>query len=453
MSAIEEIELPEELETERPHYEFDAAFQSKIAAMTLRDPLFVQRTDGLIDPAYFENTVEARLVSINLAYFKRYKRLPDRASLGELLKKAQATKVFKSEEVPLIGTTLKLLFTHDIADRDFVIDEVAEFARHQAILKAMEGSIHSLERKDFSAIQAAMQKAFNVGSVNVSTGYDYGEELASRTEERVDRAAGKHPPTGISTGFPKLDDLLYHKGWGKRELSVLMGAAKAGKSTALISFGINAIAHVHRYNVLYVTLEVAAKIIAERMDANISDHAMFELNTSIHDVKDKVARFLERAGKFVIHEFPTGSMAVSDLRRLLEHYKGRGLQFDLVIVDYADLMRPERVTDNNIENSKSVYVALRGLAMEEGLAILTATQTNREGAKKTVAGMTDVGDDFNKIRIADVVISINKTDEERVANRARLFFAACRNQQSGISVCIEQAIDRMKFITKIVAGE
>jgi hypothetical protein len=70
---------------------------------------------------------------------------------------------------------------------------------------------------------------------------------------------------------------------------------------------------------------------------------------------------------------------VSELRRLLERWKAKGTKIDLLIVDYADLMAPERITENSVENSKSVYVNLRGLAMQEDLAVLTATQTNRQG--------------------------------------------------------------------------
>jgi replicative DNA helicase len=88
--------------------------------------------------------------------------------------------------------------------------------------------------------------------------------------------------------------------------------------------------------------------------------------------------------------------------------------------------------------------------MQEHIALLTATQTNREGAKAAVAKMTDVADDFNKIRIADVVISINKTDEERANNEARLFFAAMRNGPSGFALKVRQDVDRMIFIKDII---
>jgi replicative DNA helicase len=446
--------LPEEVGSSEPTpvYEFDGEFQQKIAALLVRDTPFAQLTDGLIRPEYFENAGIAALVSVVSRYFERYKKAPgDKTIIASLLRDAAKDKTLPPELLRLaIGVTHKV-FETDVSDRDYVADQVATFARHQAVTKAVLDSVSLIEKRDFTTIATLVRKAVDTGISSTGSAYDYGAMRAARTQERKDREAGVLAPTGITTGYKVLDDCLYHKGWGRRELAVLMGGAKAGKSMGMISFGINAIAA--GYRTLYVTLEVASKIIAERIDANVAERAMFELGTHIHEVDEKVEAFMAKAAPFIIHEFPTGTMRASDLRRLIEHYKAQGITFDFVIVDYADLMAPERVTDNVQENSKSIYVNLRGLAMEEGFACLTATQTNREGAKKAVATATDVAEDFNKIRIADVVISINKTEEERALNQARLHFAASRNQRSGFSLKVEQNIDQARFITKVIGEE
>jgi replicative DNA helicase len=446
--------LPEEVGSTEPTpvYEFDGEFQQKIAALLVRDTPFAQLTDGLIKPEYFENTGIAALVSVVTRYFERYKKAPgDKTIIASLLRDAAKDKTLPPELLRLaIGVTHKV-FETDVSDRDYVADQVATFARHQAVTKAVLDSVSLIEKRDFTAIAALVRKAVDTGISSTGNAYDYGAMRAARTQERKDREAGILAPTGITTGYKVLDNCLYHKGWGRRELAVLMGGAKAGKSMGMISFGINAIAA--GYRTLYVTLEVASKIIAERIDANVAERAMFELGSHIHEVDEKVEAFMNKAAPFVIHEFPTGTMRASDLRRLIEHYKAQGIVFDFVIVDYADLMAPERVTDSVQENSKSIYVNLRGLAMEEGFACLTATQTNREGSKKAVATATDVAEDFNKIRIADVVISINKTEEERALNQARLHFAASRNQRSGFSLKVEQNIDQARFITKVIGEE
>lgn len=455
---LDEILTPLEdegtVKPEPTHFKFDDAFQTKIAALTVRDTPFNQRVDGLLKPEYFEKITDAALANIALRYFVKYKKAPaDLTTYGELLRQDIANKILKLDLAKQVATRLKELWKEDISDRDFVCEQVAVFARYQAVSKEILASVESLEMHDFDRISKRLSKALAVGENKDGGKYNYGEMIESRTEERIDRAAGKMAPTGISTGYAAIDKHLYHKGWGRRELSVLMGGAKAGKTTALIDFGINAAGHLYRYNVLYATLEVSAKIIAERMDANISNQLIFELGDHVHEVKEKVTAFKMKSGVFNIQEFAAGTMTVSDLRRIIEKDKMAGVKYDLVIVDYADLMAPERYTESTTENSKSVYTSLRALAMQEDFAVLTATQTNREGAKAAVAKMTDVAEDFNKIRIADIVISINKTDEERKENQARLYFAAHRNGPSGFSIRIEQDNDRMKFISKVIGTE
>lgn len=454
--TVEGVKDSVELEPLAPSsvYTFDAEFQGKIAALAMRDSNFMQRVEGLVRPEYFENVIDSHLINIANIYFDKYKKVPgDKGVFAMLIKQARIDKIIKTEFFVSVVTRMHSLWASDISDRDFVIDQVAVFSRHQAVSKAILDSVGHLDLHEFDKISLELKRALDVGESGENSAYSYGEMIGVRTEERLDRAAGKLAPTGITTGFPDIDKVLYHKGWGKRELSVLMGGPKSGKTTAMIDFGISACGNVMHYNVAYVTLEVSAKIIADRLDSNISERAMFELGTHIHDVNAKVSAFMAKAGRFDVYEFPSGTMRVSDLRRALEQKKAQGIVYDLVIVDYADLMAPERYTESSTENSKSVYVSLRGLAMEEDLAILTATQTNREGSKKIVSTMSDVAEDFNKIRIADIIISLNQTDAEKSLKQARFYFVACRNQRANFSIRIAQDIDRMKYVKEVIGEE
>jgi replicative DNA helicase len=437
---------------EKETFEFDAGFQSKIAALILRDAEFNRRTDSLIEPGYFEDEATACLADLGLGYFKRYKSVPDNVTMVALLRDRFASKGFREEmKEPVKKKLGELIKKTDVSNRDFVIDKVAEFARHQALTHAILTSAEELEKRNFDKIGDLVRKAMDVGAQSERKGYDFFEESENRAAERRDIISGTLKPKGITTGSTKFDKLLYHHGWGRQELSVLMGAAKAGKTTALVEFA--RAAALAGYNVLYCTLEVSARIIAERLDANISSLAYKELGDKLHEVKEKVEEAQKKAGALKIHEYPTGSMKASDLRRLIHRYAGEGLKFDLVVVDYGDLMAPERWTQEPRENSRMIYVDLRAISQEEDLAVLTATQTNREGAKAAVAKMTDVAEDFNKIRIADLVISINATDEEKAMGESRLFFAASRNQKGEFTVRIKQDLERGKFLRKIIGLE
>lgn len=449
---LEAVPAPAAAPATPPKYEFDTAFQTKIAAMVCRDPRFVQRTDGLVEPAYFENQAEAQLVNLALEYYRKYKRIPaDTNIFKQCIREAVTTGKLRTADVATMIPAMTRLWSEDISDRDFVVDEVANFARYQALVQAFTESVGKLDLRDFKSIEKKISKALATGAHHDSLAYDLKKEIESRTSERKDIVAGTRAPAGITTGYPALDECLYHGGWGRGELAVLMGGAKAGKTGNLMQFGINAA--TAGKNVLYFTLEVSAKILGARADANISNTAFKDLKSNIIAVHDKVKKWADKAGQFIVHERPSGTCTVSDIRRLIERYKALGILFDLVIVDYADIMAPERYTDSITENSKSVYVALRGLCQEENLAGLTATQTNREGFKAAVAKAEHVAEDFNKIRIADVIISINASEEEVKEGTARLYFAAMRNSAAGFSLRVTQDREKMQFIKTIVGRE
>jgi replicative DNA helicase len=180
---------------------------------------------------------------------------------------------------------------------------------------------------------------------------------------------------------------------------------------------------------------------------------MDELTTNLNDVDEKVSALMARAGKLNLVEYPTGTMRPSDLRRLIDMHIAAGIKYDLVVVDYADIMAPDVRSQDGIENSKSIYEGLRAIAQEYNCAVLTATQTNREGFKSSVAKAEHVAEDFNKVRIVDLMISINKTEEEAERNEARLFFAASRNQRGAFTLRIQQNLEAMRFVVKVLGIE
>lgn len=438
--------------TKPERYEFDGAFQTKIAALTLRDDVFNARVEGLVQPGYFMDEAEAALVGLTLDYYGKFKKRPDTVTLIQLLKDAVEKKRVRDDLKDDIKDKIKELLRADISDREYVADTVAEFARHQAIFSAIESSVGLLDKRDFDSIGKLIKSAVEIGVNNEGTYYDYFEQIETRTMERKEFLIGKKDRDGITTGIAELDKLLYRGGWGRRELTTLMAGAKKGKSIGLSFFAMNAVLAGH--NVLFVTLEVATDIVAARMDARLSQVEMGELAKKHNTVADKVKEAAGgKRGTLKIHEYPTGTFRPADLRRLLEKYRAQGITFDLIVLDYADIMAPDtRYRDNQIAESKSIYEAIRAIGQEEGAAILTATQTNRGGHKAHTATAADVAEDFNRIRIADLVISINADEYERADKQARLHFAASRNQAGDFTVTIGQDLERMLFVTKVIGA-
>lgn len=440
---------------------FDAAFQTKVAAFCCRDDEFMRRTAHLIKPEYFENAGEAALVNIVLRHYEKYRCVPDNATMASLIRDDVAAKIIRKDLTTAVVAARKQILIDELRNRGYVEDKVVEFVRHQAMSQAILKSVDLLNAGKFPQIETAVQGALAIGINEDGEAYDYFERITERTAERLDKAAGIRPPQGITTGIAKMDELLYHRGWGRKELASIMGGAKAGKTTALINFA--KAASLAGHNVLYVTLEVGANIISDRLDASLSETLMKELSDKIHGVREKVEEAKAKAGALKIHEFPSGTLTPNQLRKVIERYKSPGwnrdgstrppIKFDLVVVDYADIMAPNHRTSDVIENSKSVYVDLRAIAFEENVAVLTATQTNREGFKAAVAKAEHVAEDFNKVRTVDLMISINKTEEEAARGEARLYFAASRNQESGFTIVVKQNLAMMQFVTSVLRIE
>lgn len=440
------------LETEAEKFDFDADFQTRVAALTTRDLDFVNRVGHLLKPDYFEDIGQASIVNLALKYFGENRALPDKTIMADLYRKAVEAKTIRRDVVPMASAAFKRLYGEvDISGREYVEKRIVEFARHQATSAAILKSVELVQRGEFDKVENLIKKAVEIGVNEDGGAYDYYENISQRTKERLDAASGIRPPRGVTTGHLKLDEILYHRGWGRKELATIMGGAKAGKTTALIGFAKSA--SLAKFNVLYVTLEVSARIISERLDASITDTMIKELDKHIKDVESKVQAIESTAGELKIHEYPSGTFSPNMLRALLDRYEAKGKKFDLVVVDYADIMAPNFRTQDSIENSKSIYVDLRAIAQEKDVAMLTATQTNREGYKATVAKAEHVAEDFNKVRTVDLMISINITDEERSKGEARLYFAASRNQESGFTLFIKQDIAKMKFIESIIRRE
>lgn len=430
-----------------PGYTYDDSFQRKIVALSLRDLTFMQRTDGLVRPDYFEHRADATLIDIAAKYYEKYRKTPDLGSLSTILKSARAERRMRDDEWKELRERFGAVIKESLTDRDYVIDEIADFARERAMEEAIIKSVDLIKKKDYAGIEKAVRLALDVGVNDSSDAYDYFKEISSRTEFRKKLLTGEITGDGITTGFPELDKHLYHGGWGRRELTAIMARAKFGKSMGLGDFAKNAA--MAGFNTLIVTCEVSATIYADRLDANFSETAMDVLKHKPSIVEAAIREAEKKSAPLIIHDFPSGTLKVSQLRRLIERYRHMGLVFDLIVVDYADIMAPERVSGVPREDSRQIWIDLRAIAQVENAAVLTATQTNRDGAKASVATATDVAEDYNKIRTADLVISGNASEGEIAAGKARLHFAASRNQKE-ITLEIEQDREKMRFLKKVI---
>jgi replicative DNA helicase len=172
------------------------------------------------------------------------------------------------------------------------------------------------------------------------------------------------------------------------------------------------------YNVLYITMEMAEEKIAERIDANL-------LNVTLDDLRDlpkelydkKVNRVKEKTtGKLIIKEYPTASASATHFRTLLNELNlKKSFVPDIIFIDYLNICCSSRIKAGANINSytyvKSIAEELRGLAVEFGVPIVSATQTTRSGFTSSDPGLEDTSESFGLPATADLMFALITSEE------------------------------------------
>jgi len=137
-------------------------------------------------------------------------------------------------------------------------------------------------------------------------------------------------------------------------------------------------------------------------------------------------------GQLIIKEYPTKSASTETLKQHIERLRKKGIEPDMIIVDYADLLRPTRTSAEKRFDLESTYEEMRAIAQIYKCPVWTASQTNRSGLNAEVITMEAISEAFNKCFVADFIFSLSRTVQDKQANKGRMFVAKNRNGPDGL---------------------
>ena len=297
-------------------------------------------------------------------------------------------------------------------DAKWLLDKTEKFCQEKAVYNAVLSSIQILDGKDKVNDKGSIPKILSDAlaiSFDNSVGHDYLEdttdryEFYHRTEERIPF---------------DLDYLnkITKGGLPRKTLNIALAGTGVGKS--LFMCHVAAGAMTQGKNVLYITMEMAEERIAERIDANLLNVALDDLIDLPRDVYErKVARIKEKTtGKLIIKEYPTASASVTHFRTLLNELNlKKNFVPDIIFVDYLNICCSSRIKAGANINSytyvKSIAEELRGLAVEFGVPIVSATQTTRSGFTSSDPGLEDTSESFGLPATADLMFALISSEE------------------------------------------
>ena len=170
-------------------------------------------------------------------------------------------------------------------------------------------------------------------------------------------------------------------------------------------------------------------MVASRYDSCITGINLQELFNKKEEIFQEVK---DLEGQLVVKEYPTKSAGVTTLYNHLEKLKQYNTSPDMIIVDYADLLRSSNKSEEKRHQLESIYEELRGMAQEFKCSVWTASQTNRSGLSAEVITMEAISEAFNKCFVADFIFSLSRSIEHRASNGGRMFIAKNRNGPDGL---------------------
>jgi len=384
--------------------------ETTILGNLLQNEEYTRKVLPFLKNDYFSRNPEKIIYGTVNDFVTKYNSLPTKEALSiELQEKKINEEEFK-ETMELLDDISK--DTQEHTDLGWLLDTTEKFCQDKAIYNAVVESISILDSQksdqDKGVIPEILSDALSV-SFDPHVGHDYLDDSDDRFEF-YHRVEEKIP-----------FDLDYFNritkgGLPQKSLNICLAGTGVGKSLFMCHVASSCLSQ--NQNVLYITLEMAEEKIAERIDANLLDIAVDDLHALSKDMYDKKIENLSKTtkGKLIVKEYPTASANVNHFRALLNELNlKRSFVPDIIFVDYLNICTSSRIRTGANVNSytyiKSIAEELRGLAVENKIPIVSATQTTRSGYSNTDVGLEDTSESFGLPATADLMFAIISTEQ------------------------------------------
>ena len=374
----------------------------------INDETYCRRVIPFLKKEYFDQ--EHKVVfDLIVSFVNQHNKIPSGKVLDLELKKVNAPEDVLNRTQTLIN---ELKEKSDI-DIDYLINESEKWCKDRAVYNAIMDSIQIIDGKDSERGDGAIPEILS-NALGVSFVPNIGHDYIDNSDERFEFY------NTVETRIPfDLDYLnkITKGGLPNKTLNIAMAGTGVGKSLFMCHC---AAANLELgKNVLYITMEMAEERIAERIDANLMDLPIQQLESLPKNVFDSKIEKIGKGsiGKLIVKEYPTGAAHTGHFRALLNELKlKKNFKPDIIYLDYLNICASSRIKSlggsiNTYSYVKSIAEELRGLAVEFNLPIVSATQTTRSGYGNTDVGLEDTSESFGLPATADLMFALISTDE------------------------------------------
>jgi len=292
-------------------------------------------------------------------------RLPSYEALDAAVK----TKAPK-EIQPLISGIMKSinLAPVDTISKEEIISGLKDQQLIHVVDRSIEELVNTAQRKDIPKLRAVLNDIVSEIAGNRIVPQDFKDAMFAPDNTRI-----------LTTGDEEVDSILS----GVHGLSLVAAKSGAGKSVMLLQLAMEQ--YMAGLNVLFVSLELSAKVLGQRMQSYVSgvEFSKIVKGTTTKEeekqIQETMDEFFNRPNTFKVVTTPMDAM---ELKNLIATQKAL-FNTDAIYIDYLNLI------DTTIPGQSGAWFGLQTLARDlhkmtvsKGITVVSAVQVNIEKASK-----------------------------------------------------------------------
>ena len=367
-----------------------------------------------IKEEYFTDRLEKLLFTEIYKFVNKYNNLPTKESLSIEI---NTNKTINEDEYKKITDILSTLNPEPI-NLDWLVETTETFCKDRAIHNAILGGIQILDGRDKNHTPEYLPEMLSE-ALSVSFDQKVGHDYLLESKERFEFYKKKEERLELDLDF---FNKITRGGIPSKTLNICLAGTGVGKTMFMTHLASSIL--LQGKNVLYITMEMAEERIAERIDANLLNVGMSDLEELPYSMYETKINKLQSktTGQIIIKEYPTASAHTGHFKNLISELAlKKSFKPDIVFIDYLNICSSSRFKAGANVNSytyiKSIAEELRGLAVENDLPIFSATQTTRGGFVSSDVGLEDTSESFGLPATADFMFALISSEELEEKNQ------------------------------------
>ena len=367
-----------------------------------------------IKEEYFSDRLEKLLFQEIYKFVNKYNNLPTKESLSIEI---NTNKSINEDEYKKITDILSTLDPEPV-NLDWLVETTEKFCKDRSIHNAILSGIQIIDGKDKTHTPEYLPELLS-NALGVSFDQKVGHDYLQESKERFDFYKKKEERLELDLEF---FNKITRGGIPSKTLNICLAGTGVGKTMFMTHLASSVL--LQNKNVLYITLEMAEERIAERIDANLLNVGMSDLEELPYQMYETKINKLQSktTGALIIKEYPTAAASVSHFKNLISELAlKKSFKPDILFVDYLNICASARFKAGANVNSytyiKAIAEELRGLAVEHDIPVFSATQTTRGGFISSDVGLEDTSESFGLPATADFMFALISSEELEEKNQ------------------------------------